>query len=89
MFAQTQEMIRVSFNTDDGIRRATMPELIHRYKEIKCFNTDDGIRRATIRLIFHATTTGFGGFNTDDGIRRATIRERFSSLSSSRKFQYR
>ena len=37
-----------SFNTDDGIRRATMRALQTPLRKESRFNTDDGIRRATI-----------------------------------------
>ena len=39
--------ISSSFNTDDGIRRATTEKMAENIEDIVCFNTDDGIRRAT------------------------------------------
>ena len=39
------------FNTDDGIRRATMIHLRGKDELVRRFNTDDGIRRATIRQL--------------------------------------
>ena len=45
----SQEMIVLSFNTDDGIWRATMEHgRIRRSILMFSFNTDDGIWRATI-----------------------------------------
>ena len=38
----------VSFNTDDGIRRATITYQRRTQRCQGCFNTDDGIRRATM-----------------------------------------
>ena len=63
-----------SFNTDDGIRRATTRKHSSNRYILGSFNTDDGIRRAT------TTNSGsrkacFLSFNTDDGIRRATTED--------------
>ena len=66
------ELGRKRFNTDDGIRRATIHIVSILGGNHYGFNTDDGIRRATIFLASAMESNGYC-FNTDDGIRRATI----------------
>ena len=66
-------LILHSFNTDNGIRRATIRiNTMSTSGKAGRFNTDNGIRRATI-LDLHTFRKRRRCFNTDNGIRRATI----------------
>ena len=44
---RTNELVESSFNTDDGIGRATTHAFAIRRRLAMSFNTDDGIGRAT------------------------------------------
>ena len=45
---EDKDLVKESFNTDDGIRRAAISWARLRSAAFRCFNTDDGIRRAAI-----------------------------------------
>ncbi len=52
-----------SFNTDDGIRKATIPRTCtSTTSTITGFNTDNGIRRATIVLKRYPKANAYGVF---------------------------
>ena len=46
---EDKDLVKESFNTDDGIRRAAILELPNAQFILYRFNPDDGIRRAAIR----------------------------------------
>ena len=48
---EDKDLVKESFNTDDGIRRAAISWARLRSAAFRCFNTDDGIRRAAIKDI--------------------------------------
>ena len=45
---EDKDLVKESFNTDDGIRRAAMTNFMTEKEMEYGFNTDDGIRRAAI-----------------------------------------
>ena len=74
-----------SFNTDDGIGRATTRWAKPSVSQTISFNTDDGIGRATTPTLNSERSSLDSRFNTDDGIGRATTPATNSSLRTNCK----